>query len=185
MLPLSTEDAAADDPHVRTDSELTEEFRQVFSNWVKACMQVKWHEEFPEAKLPAPPPLQPGQRFPAARDPLTLRTLPIGRLLRKFRDAPRRKYGYLPIMATHSPASIGAVAACSYSERINSQANRVSVWDNTKMNDDVLSKLVALRMNRGLFEEMCTLYGREDVEPILQSIMEEDARDAADVVGDT
>jgi hypothetical protein len=69
-------------------------------------------------------------------------------------DPDRKKYGYLPIMATHSRGSIGTLLSSSFAERINSAANIVMGKDNTLLDPKTVNMLVVLRMNRSFMEKM-------------------------------
>ena len=63
------------------------------------------------------------------------------------KDKDRKKYGWLPKMATCSKGSIGSWLASSFCERINSCANQVLTLGNTLLSDGDMEKLVMCRMN--------------------------------------
>ena len=63
------------------------------------------------------------------------------------KDKDRKKYGWLPKMATCSKGSIGSLLASSFCERINSCANQVLTLGNTLLSDGDMEKLVMCRMN--------------------------------------
>jgi len=63
------------------------------------------------------------------------------------KDKDRKKYGWLPKMATCSKGSIGSLLASSFCERINSCANQVLTLGNTLLSDGEMEKLVMCRMN--------------------------------------
>ena len=63
------------------------------------------------------------------------------------KDKDRKKYGWLPKMATCSKGSIGSLLASSFCERINSCANQVLTLGNTLLSDGEREKLVICRMN--------------------------------------
>jgi len=64
------------------------------------------------------------------------------------KDKDRRKYGWLPKMATCSKGSIGSLLTLSFCKRINSCANQVLTIGNTLLGDGEMKKLVMCRMNR-------------------------------------
>ena len=63
------------------------------------------------------------------------------------KDKDRKKYGWLPKMATCSKGSIGYLLTSSFCERINSCANQVLTLGNTLLSDGEMEKLVMCRMN--------------------------------------
>ena len=63
------------------------------------------------------------------------------------KDKDRKKYGWLPKMATCSKGSIGSLLASSFCERINSCANQVLTLGNTLLSDGEMEKLVMCHMN--------------------------------------
>lgn len=63
------------------------------------------------------------------------------------KDKDRKKYGWLPKMATCSKGSIGSLLASSFCERINSCANQVLTLGNTLLSDGEMEKLVMCPMN--------------------------------------
>jgi len=64
------------------------------------------------------------------------------------KDQDRRKYGWLPKMATCSKGSIGSLLAASFCERTNSCANQVLTLGNSLLGDSEMEKLVMCRMNQ-------------------------------------
>ena len=63
------------------------------------------------------------------------------------KDKDRKKYGWLPKMATCSKGSIGSLLASSFCERINSCANQVLTLGNTLLSDGEMEKLVMCHMH--------------------------------------
>lgn len=57
-------------------------------------------------------------------------------------------------MASCCKAQIGALNAESYTERVNSIGKLMMTDDSTQLGDDLLNKLVTLRMNSGFMEHM-------------------------------
>lgn len=57
-------------------------------------------------------------------------------------------FGYLPLMCKNSKAQLGALNAQSYVERMNSAANLVVTSNRTRLGDDVINKLVVMKMNK-------------------------------------
>jgi len=63
------------------------------------------------------------------------------------KDKDRKKYGWLPKMATCSKGSIWSLLASSFCERINSCANQALTLGNAILSDGEMEKLVMCRMN--------------------------------------
>ena len=80
----------------------------------------------------------------------------IKTLVEEDRDG--SKFGHLPVMTTASKASIGALLASSFCERINSGANIVLHDGNLKMSEDEINKLTVLRMNKDFMKCMRKTY---------------------------
>ena len=70
------------------------------------------------------------------------------------KDKDGEKYGFLPKMAIASRGSIGALMAASFCERINSCSNLVVTEGNSVLGQDLVEKVVMLRMNQGFIEMM-------------------------------
>jgi len=107
--------------------------------------------------------------------------LDIGPLYEKIarEDPERKRFGFLPLMASCSDGELGALNAESYAERIISCANLIVDDGNTLLGDDVLEKLVILRMNRDFMFHMRQHYG-EDIkqqQPFNQTVVEIDEAD--------
>eukprot|EP00978_Attheya_sp_CCMP212_P013132 scaffold32855_cov56-Attheya_sp.AAC.1 len=68
----------------------------------------------------------------------------------------RKRYGYLPLMASSSKGQIGALNAESYAERVNSMGKLVLTDGNSLLKDGETEMLVVvLRMNRDF---MCFMH---------------------------
>ncbi len=63
-----------------------------------------------------------------------------------------KKFGLLPLMCSSSICELGAMAASSFSERINSSGNLLVTTKRTRLGNDVIKKLVTLRMNIDFME---------------------------------
>ena len=74
------------------------------------------------------------------------------------KDKDRKKYGWLPKMATCSKGSIGSLLASSFCERINSCANQILTLGNTLLGYGEMEKLVMCRMNRDFIVFMRKYY---------------------------
>ena len=59
-----------------------------------------------------------------------------------------RKFGYLPEMCTKSPVQLGALTSDSFSERMISSTNVLVDTHHVNFGDDVIDKLIVLRMNK-------------------------------------
>ena len=84
----------------------------------------------------------------------------VGKIIRAImkEDPTQEHYGYLPVMATASKASIGALLASSFCERINSAANIILHDGNLSLSEREINKLVVLRVNRRFMEYMRKTY---------------------------
>ena len=80
------------------------------------------------------------------------------------KDKDRKKYGWLPKMATCSKGSIGSLLASSFCERINSCANQVLTLGNTLLSDGEMEKLVMCPMNEDFIVFMRQQYPEVDNE---------------------
>ena len=80
------------------------------------------------------------------------------------KDKDRKKYGWLPKMATCSKGSIGSLLVSSFCERINSCANQVLTLGNTLLSDGEMEKLVMCRMNEDFIVFMRQHYPEVDNE---------------------
>ena len=96
--------------------------------------------------------------------PLTWRekwVVEMGPVLKTYfieQDQNRALFGYLPKMATTCEGSIGALLSASFCERINSCANQIVTTGNTSLGDDLVDKMVVLRMNRNFMKFMQLKY---------------------------
>eukprot|EP00978_Attheya_sp_CCMP212_P023251 scaffold70812_cov67-Attheya_sp.AAC.1 len=74
-------------------------------------------------------------------------------------DMERKRYGYLPFMASCSKGQIGDLNAESYAERVNSMGKLVLTDGNSLLKDDETEMLVVLCMNRDFMCFMHEHYG--------------------------
>ncbi len=102
--------------------------------------------------------------------------LDIGPLYDKItrEDQDRRRFGYLPLMASCSDGELGALNAESYAERIISCANLILDDGNTLLGDQELEMLVVLRMNRSFMLHMRQNYSKEvkHLQPFNQTVVD-------------
>jgi len=69
-------------------------------------------------------------------------------------DLNRTQYGFLPLMASCSKSQIGACNAESFCERVISACNCICHKQNTNLSEDLLQKMVVLRINREFMKFM-------------------------------
>ena len=69
-------------------------------------------------------------------------------------DQDNTKFGYLPMMASASKGSIGALIASSFAERVISAANLIVIKGNTLLSSSEINMWVVLRMNKKI---MCVM----------------------------
>ena len=98
----------------------------------------------------------------------------MGKIYEQMRkeDPTRSKFGWLPLMATHSRVSIGSLQSSSYCERVNSAGNIIVNKQNTALNSEEIGMLVFLRMNKPLIQYMQENYRElcyeSQIEPVVQ-----------------
>ena len=131
-------------------TRLQAEFDEVFPRYMKQSIAVNWAEEFKGRDIPN----EKKDVCPL----LHLRKLPIGELLSKWRDS--KMLGYLPVMATHSRASIGSLLASSFCERINSGGKITLNEGNARLSQSELDMRTTLRLNKGFMDFMRKNYPR-------------------------
>ena len=69
-------------------------------------------------------------------------------------SGPERKFGCLLEMCAKSPVNIGASTSKSFSERMMSCANLLADARRLKFGDDIVDKLIVLRMNKKSMDRM-------------------------------
>ena len=86
--------------------------------------------------------------------------LDVGRVYLKIiqDDKGRKEFGFFPLMASCCKGQIGALNLESFAERVNWIAKLIMTDDSTLFMDNLLNKLVTLRMNAGFMEHMCEYY---------------------------
>ena len=127
-------------------------FKKYFKKWRTLALDFKQY--FPQESL--------SWSNAAAPDKVAdLMQLPIGRVYKNMIAAGNAEdptYGFLPLMAGCSKAQIGALNAESYAERVLSAANLIVTDGNTLLHDDMIEKLVLLRINRDFIKYMRATY---------------------------
>ena len=97
-----------------------------------------------------------------------MRSLPLQKF---YRDAAESgKYGYLPLMATHSRCGVGSLLSSSFCERINSQGKIVLDKSNSSLGRDMVSMLTTLRMNREFARKLRHLYADADFQDLVTEL---------------
>ena len=137
---------------LQSDEGYKIEFKKVWRNWVR--LPVSWSEYYPDLKPINGP---SGGEYDLIHD---LMPLDMGVLYKKIiaSDPERKVYGHLPYMAGCSEGQIGALNAESFCERVLSCSNLVVSDGNTLLEDEEVTKMVILRMNRGFMEYMRANY---------------------------
>lgn len=153
----NSSDEEPDDEAEAQRARFQAEFKVSWSYWIGKMYKLNWCNLWPAGELQ--------QKIPL--NPLKLREAPVHKLLRAMRRNPKRRYGYLPLMATHSDVGIGILAAASYCERINSQANHILKEDNTQLAPEMISGLVSMRMNNEFFQFLRNRYAHLSKEAVL------------------
>ena len=64
------------------------------------------------------------------------------------------KFGYLPEMCTKYPVQLGALTSESFSERMLSNVNLLVDPNRLKFGDDMIDKLIVLRMNKTFMDRL-------------------------------
>ena len=125
-------------------------FRKHLKHWCQ--YPIDWKAVYPDSDIPDQP--------TTVRPLEDLLHLDMGVLYLKIikEDAERKEFGFLPLMASCCKGQIGALNAESYSERVNSIGKLIMTDDSTLIGDDLLDKLVTLRMNSGFMEHMRAHY---------------------------
>ena len=65
-----------------------------------------------------------------------------------------RRFGNLPVMCSNSPVQIGEYALESFSERMASAANLLVDTHRLRFGDDMINKIVTLRMNKKFMDRI-------------------------------
>ena len=97
-----------------------------------------------------------------------MRTLPLQKFYRAA--AATEKFGYLPLMATHSRCAVGALASSSFCERINSQGKIVLDKSNSSLHRDTVNMLTTLRMNREFGRKLERMYADVDFTNLVKEL---------------
>ena len=94
-------------------------------------------------------------------------------------DPDRKIYGHIPFMASCSYASIGALNAESFCERVLSAASLVVTDGNTLLSPEEVEMLSVLRINRRFMEICRSKFAKEAKQQFNKTIVEEDDEAAA------
>jgi hypothetical protein len=150
-------------PPDKSAADFKTEFSKCFNMYRKRCAEIAWKDEAPNLGIVA---TKKGAL--SQDDVVDLWYLPMGHILKQFitEDPDRKKYGHLPYMATGSKASIGALLASSFCERINSAANIVLHDGNLKLGEEEINKMTVLRMNRTFMQHMRSTYPNVTLEEL-------------------
>ena len=142
----SSEEETEEDKQAADAEEARSTIRKKLKNWCRYV--VDWKGLYPDAELP-----ETNNEVLPLDD---LLHLDVGVLYRKIEeeDKDRKLYGFLPLMASCCKGQIGALNAESYAERVNSVGKLIMTNDSTLLGDELLNKLVTLRMNRTFMEFM-------------------------------
>ena len=67
-----------------------------------------------------------------------------------------RRFGCLLETCSNSPVQLGALTSESFSERMMSAANLLVHTHRLRFGDDMIDKLIALRMNKKFMDKICS-----------------------------
>ena len=93
-------------------------------------------------------------------------------------DPERKVYGLIPVMASCSHASLGALNAESFCERVLSAANLVVTDGNTLLSPEEVEMLSILRINRGFMETSRSKYAEEAKQQFKMTLVEDNEHEA-------
>ena len=89
--------------------------------------------------------------------------LDVGPVYKKMESQP--EFGLLPIMARSSRASIAALPAESFCERVISAGNLVLTKENLRLDPTRTEKMTILRINRKFMAYMRRMFPKTSVRP--------------------
>jgi len=130
---------------------LTTEFEKALKNYRQVALTIKWNE-LAEVKKYLKDEMLPDTHPLTWREMWVVQTGPVLKTYFIEKDPNHALFGYLPKMITTCKGSIGAVLSASFCERINSCANQIVTTGNTSLGDDLVDKMVVLRMNKNFHE---------------------------------
>ena len=119
------------------------EYRKVIREWCK--YRVPWRTIF--HWLPKERPLDP------FHDLMSLNMSPVMANLMRYSETHDGAFGYLPLMCKSSPCQLGALNSQAFAERMISGANLIITKKRTRLDDELLEKLIVLRMNKKYIEK--------------------------------
>jgi len=136
------------------ESDLRKEFQEVHVNYTDQSQSINWDEICPTLQEE----LGEDEAVDVVKHLLKVDMMNVLKTFFLKDDPDRKKYGYLPLMATHSRGSIGSLLSSSFAERINSAANLVLTKGNSVLDPVTVDMLVVLRMNRSFMQHMREKY---------------------------
>ena len=134
------------------------EFNDVIREWVK--WKIPWRKLF--VHLPK------DQNLCVMEHMMKLPMKPVMDIMERTNCERENISGYLPLMCKNSPVQLGALSAQSFAERMISAGNLLITRKRTLLDDDLINKLIVLRMNRKFMEFMrktgrTTLYHKRGI----------------------
>ena len=119
------------------------EYRKVIREWCK--YRIPWRTIF--HWLPKERPLDP------FHDLMSLNMSPVMANLMRYSETHDGAFGYLPLMCKSSPCQLGALNSQAFAERMISGANLIITKKRTRLDNELLEKLIVLRMNKKYIEK--------------------------------
>lgn len=117
------------------------EYKSAIREWVK--WKIQWRKLF---NLPTE------QNLCVIRDLMKLPLKPVMDIMERANAERENIFGYLPLMCKNSPVQLGALSAQSFAERMISAGNLLITSKRTQLDDELINKLIVLRMNRKFME---------------------------------
>lgn len=145
------ESADGDDVEEMKESEYKEldeaaakvEFKQVVKKWYN--WRPEWKKLYPNTAFSSPNPHPFDDLMHLDIKPLMDEAI--------TRNGEKKKlYGLIPAMCAFSVGQLGAVTAQSFAERMNSAGNNLSHDKNVNLDDDLIEKMVVIKMNECFIE---------------------------------
>jgi hypothetical protein len=145
-----------------TEEKLEEEFDLSFVTYIDRCAKIDWNSLFDIDITPY------DNGALKEEDLMKMWKVDMGIVLKQFisEDPEKKSFGYLPYMATASRASIAALLASSFCERVNSATNLILHEQNLRLSEKEINMLTVLRMNRGFMKYMRDTYPEVTLEDL-------------------
>ena len=149
----------------KRSTELRTEAVHAFAKWKRMMAGINFRTVFPDLKLTDP--------VDVVKD---LRKAPLGAFYQKLikeednrrcSKKSKRKFGLLPLMATHSIACVCALASASFCERINSMGKHLVNKQSSCLDPKIIDMLVTLRMNKKFHKFLVNRYAHLSNEEIV------------------